>query len=64
MYFLEEIKAFVDLHSVHIAVNRFYSLALFRDFVKLDIWIYDLLYVRIEKTAVCLFPRAHICAGQ
>lgn len=64
VYFLEEIKAFVDLRSVHIAVNRFYSLALFRDFVKLDIWIYDLLYVRIEKAAVCLFPRAHICAGR
>ncbi len=64
MYFLEEIKAFVDLRSVHIAVNRFYSLALFRDFVKFAIWIYDLLYVSIEKAAVCLFPRAHICAGR
>jgi hypothetical protein len=56
VYFLEENKAFVDLRSVHIAVNQFYSLVVFRDFVKLDIWIYDLLYIRIEKAAVCLFP--------
>lgn len=64
MYFLEEIKSFVDLRSVHIVVNRLYSLAIFRDIVKLASWIYDLLYVRIEKAAVCLFPRAHICADR